>query len=73
MSSKGWEMLRKAFEEQTKKYVEISCSHRHPNFFCLVHGCHCEGDEVHDFPECPGAGSRSPPGVGQKKMTETTR
>ena len=38
---------------EPKKYVEIPCPHRHPNFSCLVHGCHCEGDGIRDFPECP--------------------
>ena len=33
--------------------AEIPCQYRHPNLFCHKHGCHCEFDEVQNYPECP--------------------
>lgn len=35
------------------KFVAIPCIHRHPNIFCVLHGCNCPGNAVQNYPECP--------------------
>lgn len=56
--------LLKTRPQLLKKIVDVPCSKRHQNWYCVHHKLQCSRDEIKEFPDCPR------PKIETDKMTE---